>query len=574
MSPCDFEYDPDIWQNMTGELLHSPYDANDIAEAAHWLLGLEYFKGFPLLLPRELLARNSHLLGSPGSGKTSQILMPLLLTLLRGYRVGTDPSGNELWSDPEPTIVIDHKGSIEMLQAARYMSERMGRERAARLQQSAYQLIKAGQKKEAEDFEKRADDCLHSFKFFTLGPDPTMLFNPILEFARDGTTSTVALANLLLDGLAINYGQGYGRGFYSRQSMQLLNAILQQKPQPQTFEEMHAVAEKLCRQGSSQFREPDDLMSILSYLRSYPQLVTQERQHLDNPEQCIFFPEVLSKGQTVYFWLPATDESVVVKAVSNLILASLFVTAKLAHKRGLTFRGHVIVDEAHFAIEKEYANILSVLRSAGLGVLSSHQSLSQINFPDFDARPILQDLCRVKMVFDCEDTNEQKDLIEASGEEYVRETTETSANSLAALPELESGFHGRPDGQTFTHAVSLKARLMPRLTKNAIQAINADEHAMLAKATPFCGRWWWAQPGYIQARTTWPVTKPVYDEWKQPNWPSAREYGLPVHWKKPADDDAVPPVPTADPVPTLKSPPPPALLANMKKKIKEVTHAS
>ncbi|MCA9450401.1 MAG: hypothetical protein KC931_24980, partial [Candidatus Omnitrophica bacterium] len=206
-----------VWEKYERKLRHSEHEAPDpndtslvIREADHLLLGFDPWTDYPILLHRPLID-DSHVYigGGTGSGKTTRAMVSLFTPLIRPR---TDRKG-QIEPMP-PMVIIDLKGDDTLLEKV---------------------MVETEKRAEMEGRPMR-----HLFRYFTTeGGHPTNRFNPFPTFKGDGT-SQIQLVQTVLDALSVNYGPGYGMGYYSSRNRSLLQDIVR-KHDPHSFREIYGI---------------------------------------------------------------------------------------------------------------------------------------------------------------------------------------------------------------------------------------------------------------------------------------------------------------------------------------------
>ena len=151
------------WDNRIERMIWS----NDPLETEHLYLGASLEGDYPVLLHRELLNAHAHILGDTGSRKTSIGIAPLLTQLIA--------------REDSSVLIIDLKGDKTLFEAAREEAEVAG----------------------------------IPFKWFTnITGRSSFVFNPLRQ-SHVKTMTTNQLTQGILQALALEYGEDYGRGYFS-----------------------------------------------------------------------------------------------------------------------------------------------------------------------------------------------------------------------------------------------------------------------------------------------------------------------------------------------------------------------
>lgn len=474
-----------------------------IREAEHLFVGVEPHARFPVLLDTKLLSEHMYIVGDSGSGKTSLGLMPLLIQLIRGH---TRPDGKP--SDSPPIVVFDLKGDPALFNTV---------------------------KKEAED--RGAE-----FRFFTPEFDKAShYFNPFASLDSKYRTE-IQLCNLVMDALSLNHGEGYGRGYYGRQSRSMLLAAMKtdEKPdgqkskraKPLSLADLKAKLLELRTEHPQEFKDTAELLSTVEALCTYKNLsiATSEK----DLSATIHMPSVLERRQVVYFYLPAAVESVSVREIAKLGLYSLLtacIDRQRSHPADEQRQAYVIIDEFQRIAGENFKVILEQARSFGLGVVLANQSVADLKTADVDLRPTVRTNTRVKRFFSLSDPQDIASMSEASGEELAYMRTWNQIAGQSPYTELAAqAYNSRSDTQ------SLKARL----TTNDIMAVSDHPLDSILQISRGNGYTQFAGLPHI-VRSTWPMLFKDYKDLANTPWPDREVYDegtLTRNDKSPVDREA------------------------------------
>lgn len=479
------------WQWYVDRLKDSPHECTGplgetIREADHLFLGVEPHARFPVLLHEKLLSEHAYFTGDSGSGKTSLGLMPLLIQLIRGHGVSEqDARAGRVFTDgrtlPPPIVVIDLKGDPGLFHTVKKEAEERGLE----------------------------------FRFFTpeMG-QASHLFNPFASLDSENRTE-IQLCQIMLDALSLNHGEGYGRGYYSRQSRALLLAALTAPRKPRSIKELYEAIRELRDGGVQDYKDTLELLSTVHALTQYKVLAL--RSNPKRPEEAIHMPSVLERRQVVYFWLPAAVESVSAREIAKLALYSLL-TACIDRQRSrpqeAPRQAYVVIDEFQRIAGENFRIILEQARSFGLGVVLSNQCIADLQTPDADLRPTVRTNTRVKRYFSVTDPREIADLSDASGQElaYMRGWMQT-AGEAPYTEYVGMAYNSKTESQS----------LKPRLTPNDIMA--ASDHPLDSIVHISRGSGYTQFAGLpIVVRCTWPMSRADHERRSRSPWPTRKEY--------------------------------------------------
>ena len=177
------------WENRIERMLWS----NDELEAKHLYLGTSIEGDYPVLLHEELLFQHAHILGDTGSRKTSIGIAPLLTQLIA--------------RENSSVVILDLKGDMSLFEAAREEARHAGL----------------------------------PFKWFTnITGFSSFVFNPFRQ-SHVPFLTTNQLTQGMLQALALEYGEDYGRGYYSSLNEAVLATYMKHhRKNIGSFKQLHA----------------------------------------------------------------------------------------------------------------------------------------------------------------------------------------------------------------------------------------------------------------------------------------------------------------------------------------------
>lgn len=449
---------------------------DELREAEHLFLGVEPHARFPVLLDKQILAEHAYMVGDSGSGKTSLGLMPLLIQLIRGHH-----DENHKLTPCPPIVVIDLKGDMALFETVR---------------------------QEAED--RKAE-----FRFFTPQKgDASHYFNPFQSLESKNRTE-IQLAQILLDALSLNHGEGYGRSYYSRQSREALLEVLSAKKKPRSIAELYEAIQKLQVGGETKYKDTLELASTVHALSMYKPLAV--RTSPKRPEAAIHMPSVLEHGQVVYFWLPSAVESASTREIGKLALYCLLTAcidrARATPAAARKAQAYLFIDEFQRLAGENFQVVLQQARSFGLGVTLSHQSVSDLRTPVIDLRPTVRTNTRLKRYFSVTDPQEVSTLSEQSGEELMFLRSWSVEAGGPYTEHVASAYDRRSEAQSIKN----------RLTRNDIMAIS--DHPLDSVLHVSRGSGYTQFAGLpIPLRSTWAMSRAIYTARRDAAWPKRDDY--------------------------------------------------
>lgn len=461
--------------------------------------------GYPVLLDSDLLVEHAHILGSPGSGKTSRSLMPMMMQLIR--------------RGDGPVVVLDMKGDMALMHTARIEAERAGR----------------------------------TFKWFTNMADrSTYVFNPWDREVLERMT-VQEIVGLITQSLNLYHGDDYGPGWFSSNSRILLKRGIEQtlhsksvtghlfakEPPIESYDDLYKILKKLAA-DNNEFKAAQHLAFIIEELASYPQLNLAPRQDRDEPavRDAISMPEALREKQVIYFFLPGAFDASATGQIARLALYTLLSAARLyKNEKGREARAYLIVDEAQVLVAKNIENVLSQARSFGIACILAHQSMSQLNpHGGADLRSLFMECTAVKQFFTARDPWLMRHIAESSGQtKYYQLGYETNYDTVAEedVKLWRAFFH-----QGEIH-VNVTERCGPRMSEADVLDHTFDPMMSMTSIggdspiSPY--------HGWFPMRTFWPIP---YNEYRRRQaempWPEGNASTLSIASDWPVLD--VPPV--------------------------------
>jgi hypothetical protein len=256
--------DKSAWAISIDRILNS----RDSLEREHLLLGRSLFGNYPVLLHRELLHQHAHLVGDSGSRKTSLGIAPLIAQLIAGRDCSV--------------VVLDLKGDRALFETAQLEAGWSG-----------------------------AD-----FRWFTseIGLS-SHVFNPFEQSHFQRMTPNQQ-TQLILEGLSLDYGDAYGRGFFSAMSETVLLNILRTF-EVHSFKQLHQLltdkhANELAGNADI-IKDARHLIALSARLASISALNVTKADLAERPkarEACIDMADVMSRSQVVYFNLRSPAEPI------------------------------------------------------------------------------------------------------------------------------------------------------------------------------------------------------------------------------------------------------------------------
>ena len=354
----------------------------------------------PVFIDRGLLGEHAHIMGSTGSGKTARAIAPMIAQLA--------DSGDAI-------VVLDMKGDPALFQQMRASAREHGGE----------------------------------FRWFTQESGrPTFSFNPLAQsHLRERTP--LELTEITAKALGLEYGEGYGPTFFSRQNRGVLLKLLKSFPEDASLAELAWHIET--RALPLPKREQDagaDLFATVRALANVDALnvtanppvlldafeLAQTKGSEGMPpkfvgpdplknrdqvlEHAIDFGHVVDPErprQFVYFHLPAALGATSLREIGKFALQSLL-TAAYLRGDSPSRRVWLFADEFQEIVSRDIQTFLKQARSMGIGVILANQTLSQLDEGGPSMVADIEENTTLKVVFSANDPGHRRVLTELSGE--------------------------------------------------------------------------------------------------------------------------------------------------------------
>lgn len=420
------------WDNRIERILLS----DDPLEQEHYYLGAALDGDYPVLLHQDILFRHAHILGDTGSRKTSIGIAPLLTQLLA--------------REDCSILIVDLKGDPTLFQAAREEAE-------------AHRI---------------------PFKWFTnITGRSSYVFNPLAQ-SHVSQMTTNQLTEGILHSLALDYGDDYGRGYFSTLNDLVLGGYLKRhRKHIGSFKELHRfVSDKNAFRGigsADDWEKARHVARIVEKLADIgPMNVTAADKGPDagNPEfgsnvlsEQIDLPSMLSKKQVTYFYLSSVQEQATTPKIAKLAMFSLL-TAASRRGKGEKQRVYVVIDEFQRVVSDNISLFLEQARSMKLHFILANQTIGQLEKSGVDLTGVVESCTAFKQSFRATDEKSIKRLTETSGEGMY--------HSLQWTQLLNDSFHEDDDGH-----LSIRAAMRQGENGVAIAKVNETVGPLLEKNT-------------------------------------------------------------------------------------------
>jgi len=306
-------------------------------EREHFWLGVHKEARYPVLLHRKLVNQHMHLLGPTGSGKTALGYCPILRQLIMRADAGM--------------LIIDLKGDMSLFEEVRLSAKEAGL----------------------------------TFKYFTneLGYS-TYAFNPLDEL-NDDNVSYSQVVEVLMESLRLEYGEGYGKSFFSSQNHEALLNIFHRFPNVRKYRDL---LEKTGPEYFERLVDRDRVKELIAALQQISEVLPLNWvEQCDDPSPVVLnairMADVIRNNHIIYFWLPAIGETSTVRDIAHAALHTLVAAAKAYRLEfGRSKQSYVFIDEYQRMASGSLELFLQQGRSYDFSTIVSNQTLSDLRTKD------------------------------------------------------------------------------------------------------------------------------------------------------------------------------------------------
>ncbi len=356
----------DTWDRLVQRIRTS----HDDIEQHSLLLGVNAHDDTPVIIPRSILREHAHVLGDSGSGKTSLGLASIITQLIR-------------FGDCS-IVVLDMKGDDQAL----------------------FEGTRIEAKKAGLRFRWFTNELNHS----------SYIFNPLTQQYLGGL-SLYQRTDMVATALGLQFGTDYGQSFFSSANAERLYEAYRDQPDVPSFADMRELVKK------SSPNLPKDINAAAGHIRACVSRLAECEPLNAYPgnstkasavPHAIDMADVFATPQVLYFSLPAAVSSTYGPEVGRLALFALLGAARAANQQRTQV--FVVIDEFHRLISHNLDLIFQVARSMDIGLILANQSLADLKTATKDLVPTIRTNTRLKQIFAASDLNEQRALVQGSGE--------------------------------------------------------------------------------------------------------------------------------------------------------------
>ena len=421
------------WDNRIERI----FESRNPDEREHLYLGRSVYGDYPVLLHRKLLERHAHILGSSGSNKTSIGMAPLLSQIMA--------------REDSSVLIIDLKGDMAFFECARR------------------EALWAGL----------------PFRWFTnLTGRSSYVFNP-LDQSHLPLLTLNQQTQVTLQALSLEYGEDYGRGYYSAMMETVLAAYLGRFPEIRSFRDLNRYMTDPATLRTAGLKDDDllDSKALEVTVRRLAQLNAlnlKQEDLVDRPgvyERRINLPDVFATPQVVYFYLSAPQEPKTVSMIGKLALFTLL-SAAAQFQQGERRQVYIFADEFQRLLSQSLEIFFEQARSMKLAFILANQDLSQLKSKGVDIMTLVDSCTAFKQVFTAHDLNSMQLLEQISGEalyhlagwtEYVDRRVNERSDHVFAIEHA-------PDATVEQMAqVNVHEGQGPRMERNTVIEVSADQ---------------------------------------------------------------------------------------------------
>jgi hypothetical protein len=415
----------------------------------------------PFLLHQSLLMEHAHFLGDTGVGKTSRGICPLIeqLMLLK----------------PCSIVVLDGKGdSLELLATGEAMITK----------------------------QQAANRKPHALEVFSLASDrKTMGFNPFLTTGFDRLTIQEQ-AEAIAIAAGLDYGPGYGPGFFSAVNLTLIKMALSKVGKAKRFLDLYQALAAILKQGSRAIH-PELKRHGLHVEEAFNQLgrVNSINAHPDfdsdpnrfNMDVARYF----SEPTFAYFQIPCALSGNVGPGIGRIVTSMLLLAAQKVERK---LPVYLIIDEFQRFARRDFESVLQLARSMGVSVILANQSLEDLKSSSPTLLNTIETNCHFRQWFSVSSSADMQRMVRYAG----------------LRTEIEEVVSHTPNGTSVTR----REIEVNRLGVNEIQAVSDNPSLSIVRVSN-------DQVGYarygglpVVVKTFYSITREEYDRRKDYAWPS------------------------------------------------------
>ena len=457
----------------------------------------------PVFIPSAALDCHLHILGSSGSGKTSLGILPLLIQLIRAAGTKKQPGPDV---ETSSVVVIDLKGDPSLMQSVRSEAASAG---------LPFKLV------------------TNQLGLATHG------FNPLGQpFLRARSVSQIA--SYFVQCFGLEYGAGYGQGWFTLLSQHALEEALKHFGRhARSIAELYpylagikkdsiwnaAVANGLKPPTQSKIEETQALVKTVARFTNLEFLnIVPEGDNEDVINSQVDLMGVVTKPQVVYFYLDS-DLGMADK-IAQLAFCGISTAAahRVKHNLGASepqryprHRCTIVADEFQRMLGNNVASVFELSRGRSIRLVCAHQSLGQLKHGGVDLTAAVTQNTAMTWNFSASTPQDIESISNTSGERL--ELPEWNYDYVEQVLDMLNSPNGAQPNWRGTDPV----RLVPRISTQDILGISADPTlSILRLATNHDP---WVEKGLpIVLKSEHPITLAESRRRADMRWPSVDAY--------------------------------------------------
>jgi len=458
------------WDNYLDRIVNS----SDPLEREHFFMGASVVGDYPVLLHGDILDQHYHMVGDTGCSKTSLGIAPLATQIIaRG---------------DSTVLMIDLKGDKALFETCRLEAQRTRR----------------------LPFRWLNNEVGKS----------TFAFNPLLQ-SHNRMLSPEQLTQEILQGLSLDYGVGYGKGYYTSMNETVLKNLFRHCP-IRSFAELSPYLEDKTFYKTignlDDWKEARHLAALVNRLAAVEAINVAPGTFPHDPhvlEQAIDARSLFDEPQVAYLWLRSPQEPTGAPTIARLFLWALFTAA--SHGGDAKHRVYIFIDEFQQIISEGMKLIFEQFRDLGATVIAAHQTVGQLQRQGTDLGETIESCTAVKQVYRASDVESLKRIEYLGGRRSELVPT--------WIQPWETGTGDLIDRLDVVHAedglVRVKGEDKPNVDIRRLQKVSSSRFGSVIRFTFGSGYTQFAG-ATVPMFSQYPISFEEYKRRRRLPWPSAR----------------------------------------------------
>ena len=454
------------WDAYVGRIINSA----DSLERDHLFLGITESGDYPVLAHREICDQHFHLLGDTGARKTSLGMSPLATQLIaRG---------------DSTVVVIDLKGDHSFLHTCRLEARRA-----------------------------------HNMRFRWLSnvvDQTTFGFNPFLQ-SHNRRLTLDQLTQQILQGLSLDFGIEYGKGYYTAMNEIVLTTLLKHH-HVRSFRELAPLLGDKDAYGrignSDDWKESRQLGALVNRLSSTEALNIMPGMYGNRPAvhaAAIDVQNLFQEPQVVYLSLSSAAEPTNAPAIARLFLWACFTAAS---QQPANVRTYFLIDEFQQVISEGIKLIFEQFRGIGGTIVAAHQTAAQLRRLGTDLGGTIDSCTAIKQVYRASDLESLERLERLSGTK-VTENVRWDQPFAGSTGSLSPGLNPR---MAIEGKVTINQSQEAEMNLKQIMQVGARGLSSLVRFG-FDSGYTCFGASTLAIRSLYPINREKYDARQQLPWP-------------------------------------------------------